>query len=507
MADKTAKVVNCSALHVRSGAGTSYSVLKYVKKGDSGIVTDSKKVGSSTWYKWKTGGWSNGKYLKITKPASNTKKPSTKTTSTKTNKKKSKKKKSIGPKLPDGSFTKQEMKNNALSKEGIKGKKYVKYMKKNVTKGLKGKDSTNVSTTAHTKSYTSSSRDKNYRPIFTTGYSGLKNGKDDFSISTDYISKDIENIKAEMNLPISGSRLRLYDAEGNAETKSLFSLMHNKFNRFKLPYPDEALPKTFGYVFFTRPALHLLASSDKLLDDLINLPDYYYMFMANKTIFRSLTAGFTDQHNFHPFLSNVVTSFDITDESIDIQEHGESNTGHKVVYGSIDTKSTVAGSFNVNFVDNKRLEVYKTVHLWQRYISDIKKGVITPTRNAIINKVLDYAASAYYFLLGPDGEEILYWSKFTGVFPTASPSAEFSWKKGELMATPNYSIPFAYSWKKDEDIYHLAEFNTLSAKTYEYREIYDPHIQTVGTTWVGAPFVETSVSKDGDIRYKLRFRV
>ena len=124
-----------------------------------------------------------------------------------------------------------------------------------------------------------------------------------------------------------------------------------------------------------------------------------------------------------------------------------------------------------------------------------------------LNKVLDYAASAYYFLLGPDGEEILYWSKFTGVFPTASPSAEFSWKKGELMATPNYSIPFAYSWKKDEDIYHLAEFNTLSAKTYEYREIYDPYIQTVGTTWVGAPFVETSVSKDGDIRYKLRFRV
>lgn len=503
MANKTAKVINCSALHVRSGAGTSYSVLKYVKKGYSGVVTDSKKVGSSTWYKWKTGGWSNGKYLKITKPATPTKK-----LSTKTGKKidKNRPKKLIGPKLPDGSFTTQEMKDK-LSKEGIKGTNYVKYMKKNITDGLAGKSSTSVGTTAHTAAYSSSSSDASHKPIFTTGYSGLKSGKDDFSITTNYIAKDIANMKAEMNLPIRGSRIRLYDANGKAETKSLFGLMHNKFNRFKLPYPDEALPKTFGYVFFTRPSLHLLASSNKLLDDLINLPDYYYMFMANKTIFRSLTSGFSDQHKFHPFLSNMVTSFDITDESIDTQEHGESNTGHKVVYGSSDTKSTVAGSFSANFVDNKRLEVYKTVHLWERYISDIKKGIIKPTRNAILNKVLDYAASAYYFLLAPDGEEILYWSKFTGVFPTSSPSAEFSWKKGELMATPNYSIPFAYSWKKDEDIYHLAEFNTLSAKTYEYREIYDPYIQTVGTTWVGAPFVETSVSKDGDIRYKLRFRV
>lgn len=502
MANKTAKVVNCSFLNIRSGAGTSYSILKTVKKGYSGTVTTSKKVGSSTWYKWKTGGWSNGKYLKITKTATGTTKKVTNT----------KKDKLISSKTSKNTKTKTTKTNKTTtadptSKNGIKGKNYVKYMKKNVTNGLEGKNSTSIDTTAHTGTYSSESSDTTYSPRFTTGYSALKNGKDDFTITTDYISTDIENIKAEMNLPISGSRLRLYDAEGKAETKSLFSLMHNKFNRFKLPYPDEALPKTFGYVFFTRPALHLLASSNKLLDDLINLPDYYFMFMANKTIFRSLTDGFTDQHKFHPFLSNMVTSFDITDESLDTQEHGESNTGHKVVYGSSDTKSTVAGSFSVNFVDNKRLEVYKTVHLWERYISDIKKGIIKPTRNAILNKVLDYAASAYYFLLGPDGEEILYWSKFTGVFPTASPSAEFSWKKGELMATPNYSIPFAYSWKKDEDIYHLAEFNTLSAKTYEYREIYDPYIQTVGTTWVGAPFVETSVSKSGDIRYKLRFRV
>lgn len=499
MATKTAKVVNCSLLNVRSGAGTSYSILKNVKKGYSADVTDSKKVGSSTWYKWKSGGWSNGKYLKITKSGGAD--TSKKKTDNK-NKDKNTKGNNKGL-LTDKKRPKPKTNKNDTSKAGIIGKNYVKYKNKN--ENLSWKYSDNKELTAHKSDFKSGNpKDPT---TFTTGYSGLRDGEADFTIDTDYISTDIKNIKAGLNLPVNNTHVRIYDANGNAETKTIFALMHNKFNRFKLPYPDEALGKTFGYVFFTRPQLHLLDTDNRLLDNLINLPDYYYMFMANKTIFRSLTGGFSSKHRFHPFLSNMVTSFDITDETLDTQEHGESNTGHKVVYGLTDTKSTVAGSFNVNFVDNKRLEVYKTVHLWVKYINDIKKGIIKPTRAVMLNKVLDYASSAYYFLLGPDGEEILYWSKYTGVFPTTSPSAEFAWRKGELMATPNYSIPFAYSWKKDEDIYHLAEFNTLSAKTFMYREIYDPEIQTVGTTWVGAPFVETAVSKDGDIRYKLRFRV
>lgn len=86
MANKTAKVVNCSALNKRSGAGDSFKITGTLKSGHSGVVVDSKKVGSSTWYKWKDGGWSNGKYLKITKPQTTKK-------NTKANKEKETKKK------------------------------------------------------------------------------------------------------------------------------------------------------------------------------------------------------------------------------------------------------------------------------------------------------------------------------------------------------------------------------------------------------------------------------
>lgn len=86
MANKTAKVVNCSVLNKRSGAGTSFKITGSLKSGHSGVVVDSKKVGSSTWYKWKDGGWSNGKYLKITKSQTTNK-------NTKANKEKEAKKK------------------------------------------------------------------------------------------------------------------------------------------------------------------------------------------------------------------------------------------------------------------------------------------------------------------------------------------------------------------------------------------------------------------------------
>lgn len=86
MANKTAKVVNCGIIYIRSGAGDSFKITGTKSIGYSGTVTDSKKVGSTTWYKWKEGGWSSGKFLKITSSKDTSKK--TKANDAKKNKKK-----------------------------------------------------------------------------------------------------------------------------------------------------------------------------------------------------------------------------------------------------------------------------------------------------------------------------------------------------------------------------------------------------------------------------------
>ena len=56
--------VTASALNVRKGAGVSYSIVKTLKKNATVTITESKKVGSSTWGKISGSGWINLGYTK-----------------------------------------------------------------------------------------------------------------------------------------------------------------------------------------------------------------------------------------------------------------------------------------------------------------------------------------------------------------------------------------------------------------------------------------------------------
>lgn len=481
--NRKATVVNCSDLNKRSGAGTSYKVVSSVKKGYTSTVTTSKKVGSSTWYKWKDGTWSNGKYLELEASGTIVTNKDTKNTETK------KKKTMINKNKKSSKSTA-----SSVNKADKNGSNFAKYKKEN-------RGSTAVANASDFTSLTSTKNNVSSKLIFNDGYSTKVEGKDDFTLKYSFISKQVNSIKRSFNILSDAGNIKGTDT-------SIHKAFHMNFNRFKLPYPDVALQKTFGYVFFTRPNCNLLKEDGGLLPDIKKLPEYYYLYKTGHRAFKSLTANYYDAtHSFHPLLSNLATSFELSDENIESIEHGESFTGHKIIYGGMDTKSKTGGTFTVGFTDNKYLDIYRIVKLWQMYISDVKRGLISPTRTNIQNKILDYAASAYYILVGPNGEDILFWSKYYGVFPTVSPSSEFSFRKGDLMATPNYSIPFAYSFKKDFSVFSLAEFNMLGKDDFKYRETYDPNILSTGLTWVGAPFIETILHSNGNVSYKLRFRV
>ena len=72
-ANETGVVVNATVLNVRSGAGTSYSVVTKIKKGDKVTILDNK----SGWYKIKTAtnktGWVSGDYIKLNYSSQNDK--------------------------------------------------------------------------------------------------------------------------------------------------------------------------------------------------------------------------------------------------------------------------------------------------------------------------------------------------------------------------------------------------------------------------------------------------
>ena len=289
--------------------------------------------------------------------------------------------------------------------------------------------------------------------------------------------------------------------------------MMTKFNRFKIGFPGETLGKSFGYLFLTRPDLNLYKSLGggkyELTDQAKQDPLYYYLDRNDKQLLLSLTQYQSSAHQFNPYLSNKAQSFELGDDYIKTTEYGETFTGYKVQYGKNNIESKTAGQFSINYTDSNTLRVYKAHKAWTDYISKVYRGEFVPRREYIERRMLDYAVSAYYFLCGPDGETILFWSKYTGVFPTNNPASSLSWSKGNILSIPEYSINYVYSWKEDFNPVSLAEFNKTSKteNTYKYASIYEPLLASTGRTFVNAPFIETDINgTNGPYTFRLKFR-
>ena len=280
-----------------------------------------------------------------------------------------------------------------------------------------------------------------------------------------------------------------------------------KFNKYRLTVPDFHLTNTTAYIFFTRPDLNIMDSNSNSMASGIQktplAPLFYYVAAKHPNICRSLTGSLSGSHDFIPILCNSARSLDITDESIKTEEHAETLTGWKIVYARHNIESKTAGTFSVKFVDDNFLSVYWLNHIWQEYMNGIFRGIIKPKQDYIRNFILDYACSVYYFLTGEDGQRLLFWSKYVGVFPTNTPSSAFSFTEESPVRNPDFNINYAYSFKEDCNPMTLAEFNNNSSGDFSYVPDYNDKTFKCNQTMLGPAFVDTN---DGGQTYKIRFR-
>lgn len=299
--------------------------------------------------------------------------------------------------------------------------------------------------------------------------------------------------------------LKTIREEFNIKIDRLTTFTH--FNRFRVPTPDNALNGTIGYVFFTKPDLNIALDDQfggKRPGPLSDLgPMMSWLSTSHSVMVAELTQDSNSDHFFMTKMSSCCTGIDVADEMLETTEHGETFTGLKVVYGTTILKSKTAGTVSVAFEDDNMLSIYKMIKLWTEYISAVYRGLARPKVTYLTRHILDYAVSIYYFLCANDGETILFFSKYTGCFPTATPSSTFADRVDTRIKKPNYSVQFAYSRKDDCNPMHLFEFDKLSGGSKEHNPIYNPDTLRAARSFVGPPYIHTT---DGNYIYKLRFR-
>ncbi len=452
---------NGARLHIRNGPGMQYKVIGHLYNGNRIIATEKKTVNGWIWYKHDKG-WSNAyradwrdTYLVFEKDLDPPPPPAP-------------------PKPPEPALDYDKIKNIMNDKDDIKSGN-LNLSEFQVRAGM---------------GYESSEELKMPRAMAASNF----NRRSYENVIDVNLQSNIERIKKNLNV-----------ANGSGYN-SIITAMFNVADRYKVPFTEHQLSKTYSYVFFTRPDLNIM-NGNVLTAQVLNDPLYYFLHKNNRNILKTLTSDFSSSHDFNMFLSNRAESFEVSDEFIKTVEHGETFTGYKVQYGTSNIESRTAGTISISYTDDKEYTIYKMHKAWVDYISRIYRGDFVPRSDYRYKKILDYACSIYYFVCGEDGETILFWTKYFGVFPTNIPSSASSWAKGNLLKTPNYNITYAYAFKEDFTPLTLAEFNVNSkaSGTIKYRRVYEELLGRTGKTFTGIPFVET-YNANNEYIFKLKFR-
>ena len=346
------------------------------------------------------------------------------------------------------------------------------------------------------------------------GYPAVKKVKDangETQYSYDYSTK-----------PLTNSDVRDIYSEQDRDVRNIkdnFDYKINYYNRFKKALPEDILTRGFMHVFITRPDLNLITSNGNSLRSQISKDSFFqYKWKQKPDLVRQLVKSSGTDDNFMLFLSNKVESFTNQDESIKYADYGKTFQNHSIMLGKGIFDSLIAGTFEIKYTDTRDLDVLSLHKMWIQYISNVYHGSWDPKTSYIWKKIIDYAVSLQVIVTAEDFETIIYWSKYYGVFPINVPYSALSWDSGNLIIKPDFTITYGYSWREEWNPAELTELNMNCFKnrainSAQYIPTFNSNYGRAGTTWVGAPFVETIVDMDkkggqygSGVSLKLRFK-
>jgi hypothetical protein len=250
------------------------------------------------------------------------------------------------------------------------------------------------------------------------------------------------------------------------------------FDRLYSIYPRHELDTLCQYVFIVRPNLNILNKNGKLVNYGDNRAQYLpnsspkkdqFFIHMKKTyphILKNLTGNELSGHDFIPYLVGRTESLNVPDYTIKDYKVTQPFTGYNLPYASHALESQTGGQFEITFREDENLQIHKLFQTWLYYIDGVTRNRFGPLVKYIRNDQIDYACSVYCITCKADAEEIVYWTKYTGCFPTSVPNSDFSFN---LRGTPNnkVSIPFDYFYQEALNPYILVDFNKNAHITTE----------------------------------------
>lgn len=285
---------------------------------------------------------------------------------------------------------------------------------------------------------------------------------------------------------------------------------YNSFYVFPRNDPYKMLGTTREYIFITKPDLHIFGTRgknngvpdynrDTPLTDNYNLnPELravpFFLDLYNRG-YRSVLTSLqksalpTEGEVRSPFvniLSNYKTSnLDLSDITVGEEETAANIYSTKIFYRKPSDSADEDNEFSLEFKDNKYLSCYLWFKAYDLYEQQKYHGMVTPTDiNYIVYKILSDQMTVFKFIVGEDGETIIYWACLWGCYPKSVPRSTFSDlpTDGSLKFTVNWKATF----QQDMDPMILTHFDNLCKEAiaankgnFVTMDLYDSNIGAV----------------------------
>jgi hypothetical protein len=272
-----------------------------------------------------------------------------------------------------------------------------------------------------------------------------------------------------------------------------YSDLSTKIYPIRVPLLDPLIVG-YNYIFMTCPRLSIVPeafpiSQDPFLQNLrheqynntarqLGLPLYEpdpgeepnSLIYDNATI--QILAGGSGISPFIPLVTNNAVKFSAMDSKLDTIDYSETWNKNKIVLGTSSQDSRMAGTIMLEFMEDNDLHCLKLNHLWEKYIEKAFLGDIVTAESlvsagigtsGVFNKgAIDYAVALFHFVVGPDGETLTYWAKYTGVLPITVPWSIFSSDDASQSVIGSVPIEFQYTYKEEMNMYILRDFNKIT---------------------------------------------
>lgn len=238
---------------------------------------------------------------------------------------------------------------------------------------------------------------------------------------------------------------------------------YEKFARYERLDPNNWMGFTKEFIFFTTPDLQLF-NGPNLNPSIANNSLIVEASKRYNDVLQSLSYSACGRP-FVNLLSNYKRSNvdlpDITTASD--YETSKNILGSSIFYRGTSYESDENHEFSVEFEDTKYLEVYMWFRLFDEYERMKHYGLVDFVDDRYLNgKIIHDQMAMYKFIVGEDGESIIHYSKFIGVYPKNVPRSTFS----DLPADGNvkFTINFKAAYVEDMDPNIILDFNEIAKK-------------------------------------------